>query len=438
MIKRNSIRYIFTVCIILTALFLISLITVFLKNYHDPRWRVFDFNSHQATEGDIYNTAEIPAVKDVRLSGKRTLRFSFTPPIKTNSWTVRSQSDNHVMSEGKYPEIHFPDEPYNETFDFIPEGVSLNKDISIRISFYPQEKYEQSGLSWPDNYFSPYSSVQFSFTQPCSIDEWTGLPENDPELTEARQILNNTINMKASALEKSEQVFSFVMEKIINSGGTPSDEMQNATPLETYRMLSTQEGRGWCENRALVYYLFANAAGVKTRLVDVAGKFGPLKLTGHYFCESWNPDQHRWYFVDPQSSVAYIKTEKGLLLNTLEIKRLFDVDVLDNCTVLAYNRETGSLETQSIEKFYTSNTGYFKGEIVIAYKFGYPKNRSYSRLKHFICYPTLLYAPFALPKLYLIKNFLIAGFLVSGMIALISGSGLIVSGHRKRIRKEKF
>ncbi len=52
--------------------------------------------------------------------------------------------------------------------------------------------------------------------------------------------------------------------------------------MTTYRMLRDGTGKGFCENRALVYYLFANAAGVKTRLVDIAGKFGPLKLTGHY------------------------------------------------------------------------------------------------------------------------------------------------------------
>ena len=64
--------------------------------------------------------------------------------------------------------------------------------------------------------------------------------------------------------------------------------------MKTYEMMHTGKGRGFCENNALVYYLFANAAGIPTRLVDMAGKFGPLKLTGHYVCESWIQEHSCW------------------------------------------------------------------------------------------------------------------------------------------------
>ncbi len=172
--------------------------------------------------------------------------------------------------------------------------------------------------------------------------------------------------------------------------------------------------------RKKLKHIFANAASVKTRLVDIAGKFGPLKLTGHYFCESWSSEQHRWFFVDPQSSAAYIMTERGLLLNTLEIKRLFDVGAIDDCTVRTFERETGELVTRDIENFYKSNYGYFRGEIVLAYKFGYPKNKSYSKILHFIRYPTLLYAPFELPRLYLVKYLCLAGLGLSLLIAILT------------------
>ena len=420
MTLRKSLWYIFTIFIFLTIILFTSSAFIFLKSYHDPRWRVFDFNSRQATEGDIYNVAEIPAVQSVKLVGVRKLRFKFTPPIKAESWIIRSQSDNKIISQGKHPEIQFPDEPYTETFHFIPEGVKLNKDISIHISFYPEENYKKAGLDWPDNYYSPYSSVPFSLTQPYSIDEWSGFPDNDPELIEARRIMESSIDISAPSHERSEHVFRFIMDKIKDSGGIPSNEVQDASPLETYDMLCSGKGSGWCENRALVYYLFANAAGVKTRLVDIAGKFGPLKLTGHYFCESWSPEQNRWYFADPQSGVANVKTEKGMLLNTLEIKRLFDVDEIDNCTVRTYDRETGVLTTKDTTNFSKGFRDYFKGDIVLAYKFGYPKNKTYSKLTHFFRYPTLLYATFSLPGLYLIKNFCIAGFVVSLFITILS------------------
>ena len=174
---------------IMAALFLMCILIIYINSFRDPRWRIFDYNSRQVTEGEIYNVAEIPAVTSVELTGERTLRFAFIPPIRAKSWAVRAQSDNSINSQNKYPEIQFPNEPYTDTFDFIPEGMTLMKDISITVSFYPGERYEAAGLSWPDNYYSPWSSVPFSLGEAWSLDEWAGLPEDDPELIEARDIL---------------------------------------------------------------------------------------------------------------------------------------------------------------------------------------------------------------------------------------------------------
>lgn len=425
---RTLMLKLFVLFDILVLFFLIGSTLMFVRSYRDPRWRIFDFNSRQASEGDIYNVAEIPAIKSVCLPRERTLRFSFTPPIPAGSWSVRTPGDNRIISEGSYPEITFPDTAWNETFEFIPDDVTLSKDILVTIMYYPKEGYEKSGLSWPDNYFSPATSVPFSMKKPYTLDEWAGLTDNDPDCMEARRILGDRVDMTAGSLERSEQVFRFIMEKTADAGGIPTDEVQEASPLETFRMLSSGMGRGWCENRALVYYLFANAAGVKTRLVDLAGKFGPLKLTGHYFCESWSPEQHRWYLVDPQASTAYITNTDGMLLSTLDTKKLFDVDMLDGCTVLAYDRETGELGAEDVERYANGVGMYFRGEIVMAYKFGYPKNRTYSKIRHFIGYPTLLYAPFVLPRLCLVKNLFLAGFVVSLAFSVILGGGLAVVG----------
>ena len=407
--------------ITLTVFFFAATCFIYLKSYKDPRWRVFDFNSRQASKGEIYNVAEVPAIKSGKLVGPRRLRFEFTPPFETEVWRVLSTEDRRIISQGTYPEIQFPDEPLTETYVFIPDEVKLTKEIVIKISFYPEEKYHEKNLTWPDNYYSPYSSVPFSIKKPYSLDEWAGLPDNDPDVKEARSIMGNSVKMYVPVVERSNQVFGFIMEKIEDSGGTPSDEVQDASPLRTYKMLSGGTGKGWCENRALVYYLFANAAGIKTRLVDIAGKFGPLKLTGHYFCESWDPIQAKWYFVDPMSRAACIRDGKGHLLDTLEIKKLFDLDKFTDETVLTYDHSTASLIPKSIDRFYSGNKGYFTGDIVLAYKFGYPKNTGYSKLDHFLHYPTLLYAPFALPKLYLIKTICLVGFPVCFLLSVLTG-----------------
>ncbi len=403
---------------------------IFVKSYQDPRWRVFDYNSRQAAEGDIYAVAEIPAIHSVSLSGERRLRFEFTPPLETSSWKVVSGKNNRVVSQGPFPEIAFGDTASNETYTFIPEGVRLPKNLSILISFYPKENYAKAGCSWPDNYFAPVVSTHFSLNRPHSIDEWAGLPDSDPDVAEARKIMAGKVDLTAPVRQRSEQVFRMVMHDIHDSGGIPTDEVQNATPLETWRLLSTGKGKGFCENRALVYYLFANAAGVKTRLVDIAGKFGPLKLTGHYFCESWFPEQASWVYVDPMSSAAHVQNTAGRLLNTLDIKKLFDADNFTGCTVLTYDPAGDSLAVRPIDAFYSGNKGYYN-DIVLAYKFGYPKNKSYSRIEHFLRYPTLLYAPFELPKLHRVKTAALYGFAGGCILSLLLAVAAIANGRRR-------
>ena len=409
---------------------IVALAVMYANAFSDPRWRIFDINSRQATEGEIYHVADIPSIRTVKLTGERTLRFTFAPPIETTEWTVIAESDGSVNNRGPLPEIRFTGEPSTDTFRFVPDGITLPVEIEVTISFYPTGMYRAVGLSWPDNYYSLWASIPFSLTDHRSVDEWAGLADDDPDVVEAKRIMGNAVDMNAPVLERSAQVFDFIMDKTGHAGGTPTDEVLDASPLKTYRMFESGEGKGFCENRALIYYLFANAAGVKTRLVDMAGKFGPLKLTGHYFCESWDPATHRWFLVDPQSSAARVMSQSGTPLNTVEIKHLFDTDSFGESTVLFWNGVSGSLETRPIESFYTANKYYYTGQIVIAFKCGYPRNATFNPLKTFFTRPTLLYAPFRLPRLYISKILAIwcAVVGIAGTCLFGAGYGLIRKG----------
>ena len=433
--------WIFRFFLVVSIICLVGLVYLFLDSYYlrslrtvnnasDPRWRVFDFNSRQATEGDIYNVAEVPVISKVKEVSPRRLRFWFTPPIKAKNWKVIDVETGKILTQGSKSEIQFSDSAYNGKLRFIPEGVPLLKDLCMDFSFYPKEEYRKKNLSWSDNFYTPTSEIPFSIRKPYSIDEWVGFSEDDPELIEAKKILGNRINKTVSTLEQSEQIFKFVMNKIIDADGTPSDEVQSASPLETYNLFITGKGQGWCENKALVYYLFANAAGIKTRLVDRAGKFGPLKLTGHYFCESWIPEYAKWAYVDPQIQIANLRNHDGMPLHTIDLKKLVDLNALVGSVATVYDADTGTLIRKEGGSFYNRLKNGMTGEIVLAYKFGYGNNKSFSKNRNFLNYTTLLYAPFTLPKLYMIKYIFMNGFIICSIITLFIG--LI------RLRQKKF
>ena len=105
----------FLVFSVLTVLFFIATYVIFVKSYEDPRWRIFDYNSRQATEGDIYNVAEVHVVKSVELVEDRKLRFEFSPPFETEAWRIISAEDKQIVNRDVFPEIPFPDEPRTET-----------------------------------------------------------------------------------------------------------------------------------------------------------------------------------------------------------------------------------------------------------------------------------------------------------------------------------
>ena len=229
---KKIISRLFRFFLVLSIIFLLGLIYIFLDSYYlrslrtvnnstDPRWRVFDFNSRQASEGDIYNVAEVPVISKVKEVSHRRLRFWFTPPIKAKFWEVIDVETGKTLTKGSKPEIQFTDSAYEGKLRFIPEGVPLLKELCMDFSFYPKEEYQKKGLSWTDNFYTPTSDIPFSLKKPYSIDEWVGISEDDPELIEAKKILGDTIDKTVSTLEQSEQIYLFIMNKIINASGTP-------------------------------------------------------------------------------------------------------------------------------------------------------------------------------------------------------------------------
>ncbi|MBT5872939.1 MAG: transglutaminase domain-containing protein [Candidatus Latescibacteria bacterium] len=392
----------------------------YTRTYADPRWRKFDYHSRQASEGEIYNVAERPIIRTTVLTAHRTLRFEFLPEIPTDSWQIISLTDGKV-THSQHPEICFPDHELTESYRFVPNDSDLVVPMEITVQFYPREKYAEANLSWPDNYYSPKSTYKFSSSMPHSIRDWAGLPSHDLDMIHARSILEDRIDLTAQPSQRLNAVFVAVMADLQGTGGLPNDELLDASPMRTYEELTSGRSHGFCENSALVFYLFANAAGIPTRLVDMAGMFGPLKLTGHYVCECWMQDQGCWAYVDPQSGVSCVYSGDGRMLHTLDIKRLVDMGLLSTCRVKQYDPDAGEIRERDASEFSLRINGYLRGDLVLAYKFGYPRNLSYRRLRNFLRHPVLLYATFQVPPLYLGKLALFVLASLSGLTVMLCG-----------------
>lgn len=430
------------VFLVLALIFFAGGLWIFMHTYYlstdrtencprDPRWRIFDYNSRQGTENEIYCVSDIPSVRYVPEIEDRRLRFYFTPGIKASSWEVKSVTTGETIHKGQYPELVFTDKGHQDTYAFIPEGVTLPLPITMKVGYCPKEHYRGNGLMRPNDFEKYLSSIPFNFKTPYSIAEWVGMAPDDPEILEAREIMKDSVDVNLPTIERIEDVYLFVMRKLgTKSGGTPSNEVQAASPLETFKLLTTGKGVGWCENKCLCYYIFANAAGIPTRLVDCEGKFGALKLTGHYFCESWVPEEAKWCYVDPMMRVAHARNTKGMHLSTLDIKKLHDMGAISGCEYREYNAETEQLEDKVADDA-ALMPEFVKGDIAFGYKFGYGNSKSLSKVHNFLHYTTLVYAPFEIPKHYRVKVACLWGFPISLALAAICGV-VFLAGRKPR------
>ena len=91
-----------------------------------------------------------------------------------------------------------------------------------------------------------------------------------------------------------------------------------------------------------------------------------------------------------------------------------------------YDASTGTVVDRDLSGFQRGFAGYFEREIVLAYKFSYPKNRTYSRLKHFLFYPTHLVATFALPNRYRVKQIFLGDLATTMAASLLLALGLLI------------
>lgn len=426
--------------IIVALIFLGSLagtIWIYEVSYSDITIRGFSFNDHQVSYNDVYSVADIPIIHKIKLVGNKRLEFHFLPEIRASRWTIKYQDRfdskktvHTTVVEGPYPQVEFAGlhASVDRNYWFEPEGVKLNWPIDIEVNYVPKELFKEADLSWPDNYWSPFSTVPWGFKKPYSVDEWVGLPANDPDLIAARTIVRGHYDAADPTLKKIEDIFRFTVSEV--NRGIPSDKIQNASPLEVYRLIHVgQKGKGWCENLSVVYYLMANTAGIKTRIVQLGGKIGPMKLSGHAFDESWVPEQGRWIYVDPEEMIAYVQNSKtGVYLNGFELKQLANLNNYEGYTETIWDPGKKEIATQPL----TTIPDVFKNDLALAYNLGFMRNKTFPRLRNYLFHPRMVLCEFTIPDYYVINRLLLYTALISFIILVILVLKLRFSTLRRR------
>ncbi len=375
----------------------------FVGAFRDPRFRTPNWLTRQAPEDEIFVPRDLPRLIDARELKDGHLRLSFSKDVSARAWRVFR--DGQDLGETRHADIVFPEgadgSGPREGNVFRLEPTAGNAPVvNISVFLYPRTNYIKARLSWPNAYFRTALNLPLGYRgRPgYSLADWIGLCPDDPDLARARSAMQGEVDFSAPVKERQEAVFRFLMRHISHLDGLPDDALLNATPWVTWEKMRDGH-KGFCECKAVIYYLFANAAGIPTRLVDLQGTVGAMVLTGHYFCESWIADEQAWVMVDPHNrNIAGVRDPENRLMHTLATKQRFDVGCLDGCSMRQYDRETKELVTLPLTALKPESMAWIRGQLVMGYKFGYPRNRGYSRLRAFFLRPTLLCSSLDLPR----------------------------------------
>lgn len=125
-------------------------------------------------------------------------------------------------------------------------------------------------------------------------------------------------------------VFRFVHDGLTPYVGVPDPSLRRRPPLEQWDLVTSGQEQAYCAQFAQTFALFATAAGLKVRVVDVFRKRDGVTLAAHAFNEVYLPSQGGWVYTDATLGILGVRVRSGgRFLNAVELTRLHEIGALD-------------------------------------------------------------------------------------------------------------
>ena len=303
--------------------------------------RSWESSFYQTSYATIYYPTDVPTILEwhERKGGiEAEINWNQTP----DGWVILKDGSPHAANNGPnpfFPELEDDMAWYDYTAIPQPEGIGAPMHLTLR--FIPAEYWEGIGLPRSDSYLIRTDEVHGRFTQyPVSewIDDYAYL--EDEQLEEIDRILSEEVGIEDSdgTLRKLEKLTVHFRDTLgTRCRGNPHRDDRWRDPFVIYQNMRSGEGQGYCTQHAQIFLLFANRAGLSTRLVVCARTKGNNFIySGHSWIETWVPEQGRWAWGDPSFAFVYATNTKGELLNSIDIAHLRKHAAWDGVTTRLY------------------------------------------------------------------------------------------------------
>jgi len=229
-------------------------------------------------------------------------------------------------------------------------SVYLYLKISDRRNEYKQSKQLKFSLennSKPEvyitgkNYLPPESFVNPSFLINHQV--------------EIMRINNDLIKLKEgdTDIEKTVKISKFILDKTEGLSGYPPPKKYSSY-YKLWLNIEEKKLPVACFELSAMYAMFANNAGLPTRLVFIKNKRSDGKTYDHAIAESYHRNEQKWYVVDLAYKQVYLEDEYNRFLNVYEFAKRIN------------ERDTRNLKTYNLKELYqfgSNKDEYFEASL---------------------------------------------------------------------------
>ncbi|MEO6734366.1 MAG: hypothetical protein ABIN01_24305 [Ferruginibacter sp.] len=273
----------------------------------------------QSSYFDLYQKFTNPSIQNFAPVNDSKFVIKLTKPSPTPvTWFVRRDSNETIVSKQVEPTIIMKQGLSTYTIF----SNSLPDTLIIKAEYYPKDYYNKLGNKQSGGIVIYTSDFPFS-TSPQNTEEWgdnkVAIGKIDEEALAI--ILKDSMHIKPNnnTVEKIKKIGNFLYNKIFKSRGIPTDSMMALPVFQQYKAAAIGQPI-WCSNYAQIFNMFATAANIKTRYLEIKLPFGPIAGGVHVFNEYYIPEQKKWAAGDIMFNNLAYWNAAGKLLNAVEVK----------------------------------------------------------------------------------------------------------------------
>jgi hypothetical protein len=256
---------------------------------------------------DLYQLSEAPRISNYSVDAAGLLTIE-VENLEETAWIRLEEGREEAVIDGKNPAIQLAPGISHTRLKGRETGRVL--DFSTQwVPGQPNPLVSHGALRVGEP--SPYSIMDFVTPGSAYPAEQVGA---------ARELIPpRVLDESMPVTERVALLAAMLHANLEPHRGSPAPYMARLNGFEQYQEAMGGGSKIYCANHAEIFAFMANAAGLPTRLVDVAGQVGDVAVGAHSFVETYIGEESRWIYVDLQLGIAGVKDAGGLQLSAAEL-----------------------------------------------------------------------------------------------------------------------